>query len=73
MGAKPCIDVAERRARLARRHHLSPAARAATALDVARDMVALHATDPATVYLSMFARADVAVVDIEHALYEEKS
>jgi hypothetical protein len=72
VGAKPSIDVAERRARLARRHHLAPATRATTPLDVARGMVALHATDPATVYLSVFARADVPVVDIEHALYEDK-
>ena len=73
MGAKPSIDVAERRARLARRHHLLPTARATTAVDVARDMVALHATDPATVYLSMFARANVEAADIEQALYEDKS
>ena len=72
MGAKPSIDVAQRRARLARRHHLSPAARAATALDVARGMVALHATDPATVYLSIFARASVTPADVERALYDEK-
>ncbi|HLZ30090.1 MAG TPA: winged helix DNA-binding domain-containing protein [Chloroflexota bacterium] len=73
MGAKPSIDVAERRARLARRHHLSPVARAASALDVARGMVALHATDPATVYLSIFARANVAVGAVEDALYEARS
>ena len=73
MGAKPSIDVAERRARLARRHHLTPAARAATALDVARGMVALHATDPATVYLSIFARCkDPDVAEIEPALYDDK-
>jgi len=72
VGAKPSIDVAQRRARLARRHHLSPAARAATALDVARGMVALHATDPATVYLSIFARASVTPADVERALYDEK-
>jgi Winged helix DNA-binding domain len=66
------MDVTERRTRLGRRHHLTPAARAATALDVARGMVALHATDPATVYLSILARASVAVTDIERALYEEK-
>jgi len=35
-------------------------------------MVALHATDPATVYLSILARAPVAVADVEQALYEDK-
>ena len=63
VGGKPGIDIAERRARLARRHHLAPSARAASAADVARGMVALHATDPATVYLSIFARAKAPSVD----------
>jgi len=53
----------ERRARLARRHHLAPGNRAATATQVARDLVGLHSTDPATVFVSAWARmknADVA-------------
>lgn len=66
----------ERRARLALRHHLAPEARATDAVEVARDLVALHATSAAAVYLAAWARtldggADVPAV--ERALYEERS
>jgi hypothetical protein len=36
-------------------------------------MTCLHATEPASVYLSMFARADASRSDIDKALYEERS
>ena len=37
-------------------------------------MVCLHATDPATVYLSAWARVDgMAVADMERALYDDRS
>ncbi len=66
------VDVAERRARLARRHHL--ATPGATAEDVAGDLVGLHSSDPASVYLSTRARvADFDVADLEAALYERRS
>jgi hypothetical protein len=64
----------ERRARLARRHHLAPANRVATATEVARDIVGLHSTDPATVFVSAWARmknADMA--GIERELYDDRS
>jgi hypothetical protein len=68
------IDVTERRARLARRHLLAPGRRAADVVEAARTMVCLHATDPATVYLSAWARVDgMTVSDLERALYADRS
>ncbi|MDQ4069801.1 MAG: winged helix DNA-binding domain-containing protein [Actinomycetota bacterium] len=68
------IAVAERRARLARRHRLAPGHRAAGVVDAAKSMACLHATDPATVYLSAWARVDgMAVTDLERALYVDRS
>jgi Winged helix DNA-binding domain len=67
------IGVAERRARLGQRHRLAAAARADDPLDVARGLVALHATDPSSVYLAAWARmrdGDVGAVD--HALYDRR-
>jgi hypothetical protein len=72
------IDVTERRRRLAVRHALAPADRVAgTPPDpahVARRLVALHSTDPATVYLSVLARLSVPVPPgvIEESLYERR-
>ena len=66
------IDVAERRARLVDRHLLSPERRAGSALAAARSLVALHSTDPVTVFLSIYARANVEPGDIERELYEER-
>jgi Winged helix DNA-binding domain len=68
------IGVDERRARLLRRHHLSPADRAPDVATAAGDLVGLHATDPVTVHLAAAARVDGAkVADVERALYEERS
>ncbi len=62
----------ERRARLGIRHHLAQPAN--TAVSVASDMVGLHSSDPATVYLSARARVtSFQVTDLETALYEERS
>jgi hypothetical protein len=64
----------ERRARIARRHALAPTARVADPLSAARALTVLHATEPATVYLALFARVDgLAVADVDRALYEERS
>ncbi|MFF8727750.1 winged helix DNA-binding domain-containing protein [Streptomyces sp. NPDC015171] len=68
------IDAAERRARLALRHRLAGAARAATPEEVAASLVALHGTDPATVHLAVAARLRDparAVRETERALYED--
>ncbi|MFL6128339.1 MAG: winged helix DNA-binding domain-containing protein [Mycobacteriales bacterium] len=68
-----CIGADERRARLAVRHHLAPPARAAHVTTVARDLVALHATDPSTVYLAAWARLrSPAVQDVSRAIYDER-
>ncbi|RSD17270.1 winged helix DNA-binding domain-containing protein [Amycolatopsis eburnea] len=66
------ISTEQRRARLAVRHHL--AAPAATVAEAVAGIVALHATDPATVHLSASARlASPAVSLVEQALYEDRS
>jgi Winged helix DNA-binding domain len=67
------IGVGERRARLAVRHHVAPAARAESVVEAARDVVCLHATDPATVYLSAWARVtNPTIADVERALYQDR-
>ena len=61
-------DVRERRARLVQRQ-LS----AASAVEAARAVVVLHATDPATVYLSVLARCPGSTLeDVARELYEER-
>ncbi|TYK47812.1 winged helix DNA-binding domain-containing protein [Actinomadura decatromicini] len=65
---------AERRARLGVRHRLSPATRTGDVLDAARSVVVLHATDPATVFLSVAARtAGVGPAAVERALYDDRT
>jgi hypothetical protein len=64
----------DRRARLAVRHHLADSARAATPEEVAGDLVGLHSTDPASVYLSALARLRTPTIrTIDAALYEARS
>jgi hypothetical protein len=70
------IAIAERRARLAVRHHLAPSARTDDVTGLARDLVGLHASDPATVFLSTRARMktpDASVAALERALYEDRT
>ena len=66
------FTAAERRARLARRHFLAePAGSIAGA---AADLVGLHATDPATPYLSVWARLPgFAVADLDAELYQRRT
>ncbi|WP_328472890.1 winged helix DNA-binding domain-containing protein [Actinoplanes sp. NBC_00393] len=64
----------ERRARLAIRHALAPAFRATSPEAVTRAMTVLHATEPATVYLSCQARmAAFDIQDLNHSLYAERA
>ncbi|WP_217237130.1 winged helix DNA-binding domain-containing protein [Streptomyces sp. AC555_RSS877] len=70
------IGVAERRTRLALRHRLAGAARAGSPEEVAGSLVALHGSDPATVYLAVGSRlADPAgtVPETGRALYEDRA
>lgn len=66
----------ERRARLALRHHLAPKARVDDVVRLARDLVGLHGTDPATVFLSAATRMRKpkgAVAALERALYDDRT
>ncbi|WP_328392297.1 winged helix DNA-binding domain-containing protein [Nocardia sp. NBC_00416] len=68
------ISTAQRRARIGVRHRLSGAHRSADPAEITRSMVVLHATDPATVHLSVAARGhDLGPVQVEQALYEDRS
>src|SRR5689334_12551249 len=62
----------DRRMRLVTRHHLD-----ATATDVvqaADALLAVHATDPASVYLSLLARCSSAsLADVATALYDDRA
>jgi len=72
-GAVRRIGVQERRARLGARHHLAPAAQAAGVVQVAEDLVGLHGTDPASVFLAAVARIRQPEVEaIERAMYDDR-
>jgi len=59
---------------MVRRHALGAAHRVADPVAAAASVVCLHATEPASVYLSVAARADdVSVADIDRALYVDRS
>jgi hypothetical protein len=68
------ISDEQRRIRLGRRHLLAPSTRTASPVSVADAVIALHATDAATVFISTCARMTEAdVVTVEEALYGEVS
>jgi len=68
------IGVAERRARLGLRHHLARGERAGDPVEVARSLVAVHSTDPSSVYLGLLARTTGGgIADVERALYLDKT
>ncbi|WP_030675100.1 winged helix DNA-binding domain-containing protein [Streptomyces rimosus] len=71
---RPRIDAAQRRARLGHRHRLAASAKAATAEEAADALLGLHATDAATVHLSVRARlADPDPAALDRALYEDRT
>jgi DNA glycosylase AlkZ-like len=78
-GAPRRITAEQRRARLGIRHRLANPVNGAGGpapgpVEVAEAVVALHATDPSTVYLSVAARTGLTPVTlVEQALYEDRS
>jgi hypothetical protein len=68
------FDVAERRARLGRRHLLAPGCQVEDVLAASDGMVCLHATSPESVALAAWARVtDVTVADVDKALYVDRT
>ncbi|MEO6091304.1 MAG: winged helix DNA-binding domain-containing protein [Umezawaea sp.] len=68
----PRIDVDQRRARLGTRHLLALSTRVETVEEVADALVAVHATDPATVFLSIASRLRTPAHEpVERALYDD--
>ena len=66
------LTAEERRARLGRRHGLID--KLPSVADAAEAMTVLHATDPASVYLSAMARViDPSLETVSRALYDERS
>ncbi|MCD6641212.1 MAG: winged helix DNA-binding domain-containing protein [Nocardioides sp.] len=70
----PHVGDDERRRRIASRHALAAAHRVGSVEDGCRAVVALHATESATVHLAVAARTSgVVVTDVDTALYEDRS
>jgi hypothetical protein len=68
------IDIAERRARLAVRHLLTPAGRTDDVVAIADALAGLHSSDPVTVHLSVAARMRHPVLPAaDKALYADRS
>ena len=65
------VTAAQRRGRLVERQLLG--APVGTVGEVAESLVALHATDPVTVYLSAWARSRCADSQVDAALYEDRA
>jgi Winged helix DNA-binding domain len=66
------VSVQQRRRAIVRRHHLGGDAESPEA--VAQALIALHATDPASVYLSVLARSGGSTLaDVSDAMYERRS
>ena len=64
----------ERRARLAVRHALAPSAAAADPEAAVQGLTVLHATEAATVYLSLWARVrGLTVAEVDRALYDDRT
>lgn len=67
------IGIDERRARLAVRHHVAHGERVRALSEAVRGVVCLHASNPATVYLSAWARmTEPSIEAVDRALYEDR-
>ena len=78
MTARRVMSESERRRRLVRRHRLGVAG-AGSPIDgddpvaVTRSVVALHSSDPVSVYLSLLARSPAATIDgVKRVLYQDR-
>src|SRR5207244_320391 len=73
-GTTKRFTIEERRARLGRRQHLAPSARSMSVEQVAGDLVGLHSTGAAAVYLAARARMrSMSIPDVERALYDDRT
>ncbi len=74
MAARRTITDQQRRARLAVRHRLVPSERTDDVAAITNSVVALHSTDPATVYLSAMARMKHPSIEaVSTALYDDRT
>jgi hypothetical protein len=74
MTARRTITDAQRRARLAKRHRLLPDERTDDVAAIADSVVALHSTDPSTVYLSAMVRMQHPSIEaVSKALYDDRT
>jgi hypothetical protein len=68
------IGAGERRARLGLRHRLADGAQAADPVAVADSLVAVHSTDPSSVYLALLSRMSGGDIDtVQRALYQDRT
>src|SRR6478735_8049760 len=68
------ITIQQRRARMGVRHHLAKPASGVAPSELVDDLLVLHATDPASVYLSIAARSvDVGPGQLSRALYDDRT
>src|SRR6201996_5835733 len=68
------IGSPERRARLGLRHRLAPGSAASSPAEVAESLVAVHSTDPSSVYLGILSRmAGGSLSSVEQALYQDRT